>query len=43
MNGIGERAGNTSLEEITMILKAHPYLKLYSEIDTLKILELSKK
>ena len=43
MNGIGERAGNSSLEEITMILKAHPYLKLYSEIDTLKILELSKK
>ena len=43
MNGIGERAGNTSLEEITMILKAHPYLKLYSEIETLKILELSKK
>jgi 2-isopropylmalate synthase len=43
MNGIGERAGNTSLEEIVMILRAHPYLKLYSEIDTLKILELSKK
>jgi|TARA_B110000305_G_scaffold229824_1_gene281210 2-isopropylmalate synthase len=43
MNGVGERAGNTSLEEITMILKAHPYLKLYSEINSLKILELSKK
>ena len=43
INGIGERAGNTSLEEITMILKAHPYLNLYSKIDTLKILELSKK
>ena len=43
MNGIGERAGNTSLEEIIMILKAHPCLKLYSEIDTLKILGLSKK
>tara|TARA_B110000902_G_scaffold247944_1_gene304577 strand:+ start:3140 stop:4297 length:1158 start_codon:yes stop_codon:yes gene_type:complete len=43
INGIGERAGNTSLEEITMILKAHPYLNLHSEIDTLKILELSKK
>lgn len=43
MNGIGERAGNTSLEEITMILKAHPHLNLHSEIDTLKILELSKK
>ena len=43
INGIGERAGNTSLEEITMILKAHPYLNLHSKIDTLKILELSKK
>ena len=43
MNGIGERAGNTSLEEIIMILKAHPYLNLHSEIDTLKILTLSKK
>ena len=43
MNGIGERAGNTSLEEIIMILKAHPYLNLHTEIDTLKILALSKK
>ena len=43
MNGIGERAGNTSLEEIIMILKAHSYLNLHSEIDTLKILALSKK
>ena len=43
MNGIGERAGNTSLEEIIMILKANPYLNLHSEIDTLKILALSKK
>ena len=43
MNGIGERAGNTYLEEIIMILKAHPYLNLHSEIDTLKILALSKK
>ena len=43
MNGIGERAGNTSLEEIIMILRAHPYLNLHSEIDTLKILALSKK
>ena len=43
MNGIGERAGNTSLEEIIMILKAHPYLNLHSKIDTLKILALSKK
>jgi len=43
MNGIGERAGNTALEEITMILKAHPYLNLNTNIDSLKILEISKK
>jgi 2-isopropylmalate synthase len=43
INGIGERAGNTALEEITMILKAHPYLSLNTNIDSLKILEISKK
>ncbi|MFL2585079.1 MAG: 2-isopropylmalate synthase [Parvicellaceae bacterium] len=43
MNGIGERAGNTALEEITMILKAHPYINVDTKINTLKILELSKK
>ena len=43
MNGIGERAGNTALEEITMILKAHTYLNLSTNINSIKILELSKK
>jgi 2-isopropylmalate synthase len=43
MNGIGERAGNTALEEITMILKAHPNLNLNTNIDSLKILALSEK
>ena len=43
INGIGERAGNTSLEEITMILKAHPDLNLITNINSLKILEISKK
>ncbi|WP_340198790.1 2-isopropylmalate synthase [Ascidiimonas sp. W6] len=28
INGIGERAGNTSLEEVVMILKQHPNLNL---------------
>lgn len=34
VNGIGERAGNTSLEEVTMILKTHKYpydLKIKTE------------
>lgn len=34
INGIGERAGNTSLEEVVMILKSHKSLKLNTNIDT---------
>lgn len=34
INGIGERAGNTALEEVVMILKQHPYLKLDTNIET---------
>ena len=30
INGLGERAGNTSLEEVVMILKQHKDLKLYN-------------
>ncbi|MGA0966723.1 MAG: 2-isopropylmalate synthase [Flavobacteriaceae bacterium] len=32
INGIGERAGNTSLEEVVMILRQHPYLNLDTRI-----------
>ncbi|WKK65409.1 2-isopropylmalate synthase [Lutimonas zeaxanthinifaciens] len=34
INGIGERAGNTALEEVVMILKQHPYLNLDTNINT---------
>jgi len=34
INGIGERAGNTALEEVVMILKQHPYLSLDTNIKT---------
>lgn len=34
INGIGERAGNTALEEVVMILKQHPYLNLTTGINT---------
>ena len=37
MNGIGERAGNTSLEEVVMALKVHKELGLTTGIDTTKI------
>jgi 2-isopropylmalate synthase len=34
INGIGERAGNTALEEVVMVLKQHPYLKLDTNVNT---------
>ncbi|MGC4034369.1 MAG: 2-isopropylmalate synthase [Chitinophagaceae bacterium] len=34
INGIGERAGNTSLEEVVMIIKQHESLNLYTDIKT---------
>ena len=34
INGIGERAGNTALEEVVMIMKQHPYLNLITGIET---------
>ncbi len=34
INGIGERAGNTSLEEVVMIMRQHPYLNLTNRINT---------
>jgi len=43
INGIGERAGNTSLEEVVMALKAHPDLNLETNIKTKNIVPISKK
>ena len=34
INGIGERAGNTSLEEVVMIMRQHPSLKLDTNINS---------
>lgn len=42
INGIGERAGNTSLEEVTMILKQHPYLDLDTNINSKMLTEMSQ-
>lgn len=42
INGIGERAGNTSLEEIAMIIQTHKDLDLYSNIKSEKIYKLSQ-
>lgn len=42
VNGIGERAGNTSLEEIAMILKCHHHLGIDTNINTTKIYPISR-
>ena len=42
VNGIGERAGNTSLEEVVMVLKQHEELGLDTNINTKLILETSQ-
>ncbi len=42
LNGIGERAGNTSLEEVVMIMKCHQQLNLETNIDASRIYPMSK-
>jgi 2-isopropylmalate synthase len=42
INGIGERAGNTSLEEVVMILKKHQDLDMYTNIKTERLYGISK-
>ena len=42
INGIGERAGNTALEEVVMIMKQHPYLNLDTNINTPMLYDLSQ-
>lgn len=42
INGIGERAGNTALEEVVMVMKQHPNLSLYTNINTKLLYSTSK-
>ena len=42
VNGIGERAGNTSLEEVAMTFKCHPDLNIETNINTTKIYPISR-
>lgn len=42
INGIGERAGNTSLEEIAMIIKCHKSIPVQTNINTTKIYPTSR-
>lgn len=42
INGIGERAGNTSLEEVVMILRSRKDLPFYTDVDTKQIYKNSR-
>lgn len=42
INGIGERAGNTSLEEVVMTIRKHPELDLYTDINPRLLLPMSR-
>lgn len=42
INGIGERAGNTSLEEVVMILRQHPTLGFDTNINSKQLNEISR-
>mgnify|MGYP001759984568 FL=1 len=41
INGLGERAGNTALEEVVMIIKQHPDLNLFTNINSKMLNEMS--
>lgn len=43
INGLGERAGNTSLEEVVMVLKQHKELGLYTDIDATQLNPMSRQ
>lgn len=42
INGIGERAGNTSLEEVVMIMRQHNYMNLHNNINTKMLYPMSQ-
>lgn len=43
INGLGERAGNTSLEEVVMVLKQHKHLGFYTNINTKMLNPISRE
>ncbi len=42
INGLGERAGNTSLEEVVMIIRQHKYLGFYTSIQAQQLNPMSR-
>ncbi|MEY2918291.1 MAG: hypothetical protein RIS73_2005 [Bacteroidota bacterium] len=43
INGLGERAGNTSLEEVVMVIKQHKELGLYTDINAKQLYPISRE
>ena len=43
INGLGERAGNTSLEEVVMVLKQHSHLGFYTQVNTRHLNPMSRQ
>ena len=43
INGLGERAGNTSLEEVVMVIRQHKELGLYTEVKPHLLTAISRK
>lgn len=43
INGLGERAGNTSLEEVVMIIKQHKHLGFHTGVDAKRLNPLSRQ
>lgn len=42
INGLGERAGNTSLEEVVMIIKQHKHLGFHTNVNSKKLNPMSR-
>lgn len=42
INGLGERAGNTALEEVVMVIKQHQTLGLYTDVNAKKLNPMSR-
>ena len=42
INGLGERAGNTSLEEVVMVIKQHKQLGFYTDVKSEKLNPISR-
>lgn len=42
INGLGERAGNTSLEEVVMVIKQHPEIGFFTDVNSKQLNPMSR-